>query len=59
MVDEKGILLDIEVDGGIDTQTAKEVVQAGANVLVAGTAIFAQPDRSSVIKTLKKLDSHR
>ncbi len=53
MVDEKGILLDIEVDGGIDTQTAKEVVQAGANVLVAGTAIFAQPDRGNIIKILR------
>ncbi len=36
--------LDIEVDGGIDTTTAPIAVAAGANVLVAGSAIFGQPD---------------
>ena len=35
--------LDIEVDGGIDTTTAPVAVTAGANVLVAGSAIFGQP----------------
>ncbi len=54
IVDEKGILLDIEVDGGIDEETAKEVVRAGANVLVAGTAIFAQPDKRSIIQKLRQ-----
>ncbi len=34
--------IDIEVDGGIDTQTAADVVEAGANVLVAGSAIFGR-----------------
>jgi ribulose-phosphate 3-epimerase len=36
--------LDLEVDGGIDIATAPRVVRAGANVLVAGSAIFGQPD---------------
>ena len=53
MVDEKGIPLDIQVDGGIDEQTAREAIKAGANVLVVGTAIFSQPDRGSVIKILR------
>ena len=53
MVDEKGILLDIQVDGGIDEKTGKEAIKAGANVLVVGTAIFSQPDRGSIIKLLR------
>jgi len=39
-LDQRGILADLEVDGGISSQTAKIVVEAGANVLVAGSAIF-------------------
>ncbi|MFZ1062247.1 MAG: ribulose-phosphate 3-epimerase [Acidimicrobiales bacterium] len=42
-VDRHGLALDIEVDGGIDTTTARVAVGAGANVLVAGSAIFAAP----------------
>jgi ribulose-phosphate 3-epimerase len=42
----------IEVDGGINTRTASEVVKAGANVLVAGTAIFGE---SSIEKAVSKL----
>jgi ribulose-phosphate 3-epimerase len=41
---ERGLQPDIEVDGGIDTDTAPLVVGAGANVLVAGTAVFQHPD---------------
>ncbi len=36
--------LDIEVDGGIDARTAPEVVQAGANLLVAGSSVYGHPD---------------
>jgi ribulose-phosphate 3-epimerase len=42
-VDAGSLALDIEVDGGIDTTTAPVAVAAGANVLVAGSAIFGQP----------------
>jgi ribulose-phosphate 3-epimerase len=42
IVRREGLELDIEVDGGIDAETAPIVVRAGANVLVAGNAIFAQ-----------------
>jgi ribulose-phosphate 3-epimerase len=35
--------VDIEVDGGIDGETAHDAVQAGANILIAGTAIFDHP----------------
>jgi ribulose-phosphate 3-epimerase len=43
-VDSNELALDIEVDGGIDVATAPVVVEAGANVLVAGSAVFSRPD---------------
>lgn len=43
----------IEVDGGINGETAALVAQAGANALVAGNYIFGHPDRSSAISTLR------
>ena len=39
-IDESGRTIDLEVDGGVDTSTAKRVIEAGADVLVAGTASF-------------------
>ena len=44
--------MDIEVDGGISADTIKKAVDAGANVIVAGTAIFGQKDRRKAIKDL-------
>ena len=44
MATERGLNLDIQVDGGIDTTTAPQVVAAGANVLVAGTSVFRNPE---------------
>ena len=38
---------DIEVDGGINPETAKQCVEAGANVIVAGTYVFKQPDMAA------------
>ena len=43
-VDSNELALDIEVDGGIAVATAPIVVEAGANVLVAGSAVFSRPD---------------
>ena len=43
-VDSNSLALDIEVDGGIDATTAVTAVRAGANVLVAGSAIFGHSD---------------
>jgi len=45
--------VDIEIDGGINLETAKEAVKAGANILVAGSAIFYSKDYAAVIKGLK------
>jgi ribulose-5-phosphate 3-epimerase (EC 5.1.3.1) len=43
----------LEVDGGITPETAPLVVRAGANVLVAGTAIFQQPDIVDAVRQLQ------
>lgn len=51
----EGGSVDIEVDGGINTATGKQAVKAGANVLVAGSAIFYAKDPAKVIKELKAL----
>lgn len=40
MIEKSGRHIDLEVDGGINAQNAKEVIDAGANVLVAGSAVF-------------------
>jgi len=46
--------LEIEVDGGINIDTVPEVVSAGANVLVAGSAIFGKEDRAAAIAAMRR-----
>ena len=43
---------DIEVDGGIDADTVVEAARAGANVFVAGSAVFGAPDPAEAVRTL-------
>jgi len=45
--------IDIEVDGGINAETARVSIQNGANVLVAGTSIFRAPDYAKAIRHLR------
>ena len=45
--------IDIEVDGGINAETARVSIQNGANVLVAGTSIFRAPDYAKAIRDLR------
>ena len=45
--------VDLEVDGGIDAATAPLVVDAGANLLVAGSAVFKKPDYTAAISALR------
>jgi ribulose-phosphate 3-epimerase len=49
----RGLAADIEVDGGIDETTAPLVTEAGANVLVVGSALFSQKDYAAAIKKLR------
>lgn len=44
---------DIQVDGGINKDTCQEAVRSGANVLVAGTAIFGAPDAAAAIRQMR------
>ncbi|KRG13516.1 ribulose-phosphate 3-epimerase [Lederbergia galactosidilytica] len=53
MIQAKNLDVDIEVDGGIDTQTAKICKEAGANVFVAGSAIFGRADRNLAIQEIR------
>ena len=52
-ISKLGKEVELEVDGGINPETAKRVVNAGANVLVAGAAVFKTKDYSSNIKALR------
>ncbi len=45
--------MDIEVDGGVNLQNAGEIKKAGANVLVAGVALFNAPDMAEAVKALR------
>ncbi|MGE8204129.1 ribulose-phosphate 3-epimerase [Heyndrickxia sp. NPDC080065] len=54
MIDAKGLNIEIEVDGGINPETAKLCYEAGANVLVAGSAIYKHQDRETAIKGLRE-----
>jgi ribulose-phosphate 3-epimerase len=45
--------VDIEVDGGINAETARLVVDAGANILVAGSAVYNQADRGAAIRSIR------
>ena len=53
ILDEKGLTCELEVDGGISAQTAPRVVEAGARVLVAGSAIFNR--RESIEQAMDRL----
>jgi ribulose-phosphate 3-epimerase len=53
MVEQRGLSVAIEVDGGIDARTAPLVVAAGASILVAGSAVFGQDDRSAAMQAIR------
>lgn len=55
LIDELDLPTLIQVDGGVNSKTIKAVASSGANVFVAGSAIFGSEDYSRTIKQLKKL----
>ncbi len=55
MIDSGGYSVMIEADGGIDTKNASKLVDAGVNVLVAGSSVFSSNDPADTIRRLKKL----
>ena len=44
MIDERGLDVEIEIDGGINVDTAPAAAEAGVDILVAGSAVFGAPD---------------
>ena len=53
MLDDRGVSVDLEVDGGVNVDTVNEVISAGANAFVAGSAIFN--DKNSVAENVSAL----
>jgi ribulose-phosphate 3-epimerase len=54
MIDDAGLHIDLEVDGGVKPGVARQVLEAGADVLVAGSAVFGQADYAAAIAALRK-----
>jgi len=54
MLDEAGLTVDIQVDGGINDKTSKQVRAAGANILVAGSYVYGETDTKAAIDALKE-----
>lgn len=52
-IERRGLSVDIQVDGGINPETAKLAKAAGANVLVAGSSVFKAADRKAAIEALR------
>lgn len=55
LIDEQGLTCEIEVDGGINLKNVKEVVEAGATIIVAGSAIFNTPDIKKTVAAFRDL----
>jgi len=53
MIDDRNLAIDIQVDGGINDQTFKAVVDAGANILVAGSYLFGYQDIEKRVNLLR------
>jgi ribulose-phosphate 3-epimerase len=53
-IDTRGLKVLIEVDGGLNEDTVAEVARAGADVFVAGTAVFKEPDYAAAIAGLRR-----
>ncbi len=52
-IDERGLDCALEVDGGVDAETAPRCIEAGATVLVAGSAVFGRADRAAAIAAIR------
>ncbi len=53
MIDDKGLNIDIQVDGGIKTDNVKKIIKAGANIIVAGSAIFNSKNIKQTVKQFR------
>ncbi|MEO6612966.1 MAG: ribulose-phosphate 3-epimerase [Chitinophagaceae bacterium] len=55
MITEKGLQVQIEIDGGVTLENAPSIIAAGADVLVAGNTVFKSADPKSIIAELKAI----
>jgi ribulose-phosphate 3-epimerase len=55
MIDERSLNVKIEIDGGVTVENAKTILNAGADVLVAGNTVFKSKDPKATIAVLKNL----
>ncbi len=55
MIDDSGLNIELEVDGGINDETAAICAEAGADVLVSGSYLFKKEDRAAEIKRLQHI----
>ena len=53
LIDESGLDIRLEVDGGVGPANIRQAAEAGADTFVAGSAIFSKPDYAQVIKTMR------
>jgi ribulose-phosphate 3-epimerase len=53
LIRERGLRVEIEVDGGVDARTAPVVADAGASILVAGSAVFGREDRAGAMEAIR------
>ncbi|WP_338753953.1 ribulose-phosphate 3-epimerase [Bacillus sp. FJAT-52991] len=53
MIDNKGLDVEIEIDGGVNIETAKFCTEAGADILVAGSAVYNKEDRKRAIEEIR------
>jgi ribulose-phosphate 3-epimerase len=54
MIDERGLPTRIEIDGGIDENNIKLIVAAGAEIIVAGSAVFTGGEPERAVRNLKE-----
>ena len=53
MIKERSLSVEIQVDGGINRETAQQVIQAGATILVAGSAVYQSEDVYTAIQGIR------
>ena len=54
IIKQRNLSIEIEIDGGINEETIKPCVEAGATILVAGSAIYNAPDKAKALQTIKE-----
>lgn len=52
MIDERGLPTKIEIDGGIDATNIAKVAEAGAEIIVAGSAVYGKGDAANAVREL-------